>query len=714
MSVVSTHTVAPGTGLAPFFNAQSIVIIGASDDATKIGGRPVNLLRKHGFAGAIYPVNPKGGTIQDLPAYTSVLETPTTPELAIIAVPAALAPSALRECADKGVKGAIVLSSGFVEAGDEGARLQQELTQIARDRQIRVLGPNCLGALGVADKVVGSFSVALEAQLPQLGHVGIVSQSGNLGSFTMQSIVRKGLGISSFIATGNEADIDIADGIAALAADTQTRIILCCMETCRNGTRLTQALESARSAGKVVVVLKIGSTEQGQAAAASHTGALTGSNAVVEAALARAGALSVKSIEEMVDLAVALSVVPTSLLPVNDAVTLVAASGGFGVMMADAMVQAGLSLPDLAEQTRVRIREAVPVAGTRNPVDATAQMSSRPDILYKLLTALLEDESRSSLVLLLSLSLFNPRLSGVYQEALAQIRANYPDRLVVLIGQGPSDVTDAIQKAGVPIFGTIDAAAKGLAGMVRVGKALAQPTAVAAPIATSALPLDRTVFQNEFHAKAFLAKAGLSVPQEQVVQSAQAAAEAATVIGYPVVFKIASEDIPHKTEVGGVMLNIRNAQEALQAFDTLLTRVKAKAPAARIDGVLVAPMIGGGVEMITGVSRDAAFGPVIMVGMGGIYAEVLKDVAVQVAPVSQAEALQMIQSLKLYPLLQGVRGKSPADVQAMAATVARLSELAVNHAADIAEIDLNPVLVQDAGKGVIAVDALMVPTLQQA
>ena len=198
------------------------------------------------------------------------------------------------------------------------------------------------------------------------------------------------------------------------------------------------------------------------------------------------------------------------------------------------------------------------------------------------------------------------------------------------------------------------------------------------------------------------------------MQSAQAAAEAATVIGYPVVFKIASEDIPHKTEVGGVMLNIRNAQEALQAFDTLLTRVKAKAPAARIDGVLVAPMIGGGVEMITGVSRDAAFGPVIMVGMGGIYAEVLKDVAVQVAPVSQAEALQMIQSLKLYPLLQGVRGKSPADVQAMAATVARLSELAVNHAADIAEIDLNPVLVQDAGKGVIAVDALMVPTLQQA
>ncbi len=699
----------PGAGLDPFFNARSIVVIGASDDPTKIGGRPVHLLRKHGFAGAIYPVNPKGGSIQELPAYTSVLDTPQAPELAIIAVPAALAPSALRECADKGVKGAIVLSSGFVEAGAEGARLQQELADTARERHIRVLGPNCLGALGVADKVVGSFSVALEEKLPLAGHIGIVSQSGNLGSFTMQSIVRKGLGLSRFMATGNEADIDIADGIAALAADEQTRIILCCMETCRNGARFTQALEAARAAGKVVVVLKIGSTEQGQAAAASHTGALTGSNAVIEAALARAGALSVKSIEEMVDLAVALSVVPASLLPQNDAVTLVAASGGFGVMMADAMVEAGLHLPDLGEQTQNRIREAVPVAGTRNPVDATAQMSSRPDILYKLLTALLEDESRSSLVLLLSLSLFNPRLSGVYQEALAQIRANYPDRLVVLIGQGPAEVTEAIQKSGVPMFATIDAAAKGLAGMVRVGQALARPRAAAVVQPAAAQQLDQQVFQNEFHAKAFLAQSGISVPAEQVVQSAQAAAAAAEQIGFPVVFKIASEDIPHKTEVGGVLLNIRSREEALAAYDELLARVLAKAPQARIDGVLVAPMIGGGVEMITGVSRDAAFGPVVMVGMGGIYAEVLKDVAVQVAPVSQAEALRMIESLKLYPLLQGVRGKPPADVAAMADTVARLSQLAVAHADAIAEIDLNPVLVQEAGRGVIAVDALMVP-----
>lgn len=711
--MLQTTRLQPGAGLDPFFNARAIAVIGASDDPTKIGGRPVHLLKKHGFAGAVFPINPKGGSIQSLPAYTSVRDVPQVPELAIIAVPAAMAPAALSDCADKGVQAAIVLSSGFIEAGEEGAALQRQLSQIARERQIRVLGPNCLGAVGIEERVIGSFSVALEEKLPAAGHVGIVSQSGNLGSFTMQSVVRRGMGISRFMATGNEADVDIADGIAALARDSQTRIILCCMETCRDGSKLLQALEAARAAGKVVVVLKIGSTEQGQAAAASHTGALTGSNAVIEAALTRAGALTVQSIEDMVELTAALSVVPQPLLPRNRGVTLVAASGGFGVMMADAMVQAGLDLPELSDATRARIQEAVPVAGTRNPVDATAQMSSRPDILYKLLTALLEDASRSTLVLLLSLSLHNPRLSGVYQEALAQIRRDYPDRLIVLIGQGPADVTERIANAGIAIFPTIDAAARGLAGMVRLGQTLGQPpTAPAA--AQNWEALDAQVFRNEFHAKAFLARAGVPVTQEQVVQSADAAVAAAEQIGFPVVFKIVSPDIAHKTEVGGVELNIRSAAQAHTAHAQLLARVAERAPQAQIDGVLVAPMVGGGVEMITGISHDAAFGPVVMVGMGGIYAEVLKDVAVQVAPVTQAEALQMIASLKLYPLLQGVRGQPAADVKAMAATVARLSELALAYAGEIAEIDLNPVLVQPAGEGVIAVDALMVAAQPQA
>ena len=268
---------APGVGMDAFFTAASVAVVGASDDITKIGGRPVQLLRKYGYAGAIYPINPKGGMLQGLQAYASVLDTPTAPELAILAVPAAATLQAVRDCAERGVRGAIVLSTGFAEAGPEGAAVQAELVRVARTHGMRLLGPNCLGAVNVVDKLVGSFSVALEQSLPPAGQVGIVSQSGNIGSFTMRNMADRGLGVSRFIATGNEADVDVADGIAALAEDPATTIILCCMETCRHAGRLAQALDMARRRHKPVIVLKIGATAQGQAAAASHTGALTGS-----------------------------------------------------------------------------------------------------------------------------------------------------------------------------------------------------------------------------------------------------------------------------------------------------------------------------------------------------------------------------------------------------------------------------------------------------
>jgi len=251
---MATHTKRPGAGLGPFFHARSIAVVGASDDIIKIGGRPVYMLRKHDYAGAVYPVNPKGGTVQGLTAYASVRETPTAPELAILAVPAAATPAALRDCAARGVKAAIVLSSGFAELGAEGAAMQAELVDIARQHGMRILGPNCLGTVNVADRMIGSFSISLEEYMPPPGGVGIVSQSGNVGSHTMNTVARRGLGVSQFMATGNEADIDVADGIAALAEDEATRIILCCMETCRHGERLVAALELARSRGKPVIV----------------------------------------------------------------------------------------------------------------------------------------------------------------------------------------------------------------------------------------------------------------------------------------------------------------------------------------------------------------------------------------------------------------------------------------------------------------------------
>ncbi len=699
---------APGVGMDAFFTAASVAVVGASDDITKIGGRPVQLLRKYGYAGAIYPINPKGGMLQGLQAYASVLDTPTAPELAILAVPAAATLQAVRDCAERGVRGAIVLSTGFAEAGPEGAAVQAELVRVARTHGMRLLGPNCLGAVNVVDKLVGSFSVALEQSLPPAGQVGIVSQSGNIGSFTMRNMADRGLGVSRFIATGNEADVDVADGIAALAEDPATTIILCCMETCRHAGRLAQALDMARRRHKPVIVLKIGATAQGQAAAASHTGALTGSDAVFDAVFRRHGVLRVRSFEELLDVGHAAVLLGAQRLPTTDAVTLVAASGGFGIMMADAMVQAGMTLPALGETTQALIREAVPAAGTNNPVDASAQMSARPDILLKMLTALQNDANGSTLVLLLALSLYNPRLRGVYLEALEKIRASHPHRLLVLISQGPPDAVAEIRALGIPVFPSIPAAATGLAGLVRLGQLTTLPTAAAYDGPRDAV--DPAVFRNEFHAKKALAAAGISVPREEIVGSADDAVRSARATGYPVVLKIALEDIAHKTEIGGVALNLHDDAAVREAFARLMANARQHAPQARLDGVLVAPMVHGGVELIAGVSRDPVFGPVVMVGLGGIHAEVLKDVAVQVAPVSEDEALRMIRSLRMFALLDGARGQPKADVAAAARTVARLSEFACRHATDVAEIDMNPILVRPEGEGVLVLDALMVPT----
>ncbi|PPA72589.1 6-carboxyhexanoate--CoA ligase [Achromobacter spanius] len=726
-----------GAGLTPFFKAGSIAVVGASDDVTKIGGRPVQMLIKHGYAGAVYPINPKGGVIQGLAGYASVRDTPCAPELAILAVPAAATPAALRDCAARGTKAAIVLSAGFTEAGPAGAALQAELVAIAREYGMRVLGPNCLGAVNVADRLIGSFSIALEEHMPPAGHAGIVSQSGNVGSHTMQSVARRGMGVSRFMATGNEADVDVADGIAALADDPDTHIILCCMETCRDADKLISALRLARQRGKPVIVLKIGSTEKGQQAAASHTGALTGSDAVIDAVFRRHGVLRVRSVEALIDVGHAASMLMPNRLPRNDAVTLVAASGGFGIMMADAMSEAGMTLPALAPLTQQRIHDAVPTASTGNPVDASAQMSSRPDILGKMLTALLEDPSDSSLVLFMSLSLYNTRLRGIYLEALAQVCISHPQRLLMIISQGPADAIEQINALGIPVFGSIDAAATGLAGLARLGQLrarggadraagsgytattpLAEPDGASiaaidnAPPAPS--PIDPVVFKNEFHAKQALGQAGIDVPREVIAIDADAAVRAADSIGYPVVLKIASEDVAHKTEAGGVALDVADAQAVREAHARILANVARHAPGARIDGVLVAPMLRGGTEMIAGVSQDPVFGPIVMVGMGGIYAEVLNDVAVQTAPVTEDEALAMIRSLKMFPILDGARGRPKADVQAAARSVARLSEFAYRHRDDIADIDMNPILVRPEGQGVVVLDALMIPRATRA
>ncbi|WP_447774299.1 acetate--CoA ligase family protein [Variovorax boronicumulans] len=695
-----------GRGMDALFEPRSIAIFGASDDVTKIGGRPLQFLQKYGYAGGIYPINRKAGLVQSLPGYATLDDVPEVPELAVIAVPPAGVLDAVKDCARRGVKAAVILSAGFSEMGEEGSRLQAQIGDVARATGLRVVGPNCLGAIGVPDKSIATFSVALESSFPVAGPVGIVSQSGNLGSFTLRLAGERGLGVSRMLTTGNECDVDIADAIASLATDPGTRVILCCMETCRDGAKLTQAMAMAREAGKPLVVLKVGVSEAGSEAAASHTGALACSDAVFDAVLRNGGAIRVPSIEQLLEVGHALSVVGPARVPGGHRVAVLTASGGFGVLLADAASAQGLALPKLAAQTQERILSVVPFASPSNPVDMTAQVSSRPEVLAQMLDAVARDASCDALILQSANAFHVPRLRDVFLAALEQVRKDHPSRLILLCARAPQEVRATLNAMGFPVVEGIDAACATVAALLRFG---ARDAARAAAPAIERVPLAAQAFATEASAKAVLAEAGLPVLREAIAATRDEALAVARAMGFPLVLKIVSPDIAHKTEVGGVFVGVRSEAQLLEEYDQLLARVAQKAPAARIAGVLVAQMVQGGVELILGTKKDPMFGPMVMVGLGGIFAEIFKDVALQPAPVDEAQATAMLQSLKAFPLLDGARGRPKADVTAAAKAIVALSRFAVRHADSVSEIDINPLVVLDQGRGAHALDALLVP-----
>ncbi|WP_109467198.1 acetate--CoA ligase family protein [Albibacillus kandeliae] len=694
-----------GRGLDQIFRPRSIAVIGASTDPRKTGGRPVSLLKKHGYAGQILPVNPKGGMIQDLPGYTGVAELPEVPDLALIAVPGTGALAAAKECAARGVPAAIVLSAGFAEMGPAGATAQAELRDVADRTGMRVLGPNCLGTVSVPERAIGTFSVALETEMPAEGPVAIVSQSGNVGSLAMKMLGRSGAGISRFLASGNECDVDLADAIAWCAGDDATRVILCCMETCRDAGRLTEALEVARAAGKPVIVLKMGASDAGQAAALSHTGGLAGSDRVFDAVFAKHGAVRVHSLELLVQLGSAVAALGDRRVSAAPSVSVITASGGFGIMMADAADARGIALNRTGTPAQDRIRAVLPLSSPVNPVDATAQMSANPETFEELLSAVCADEANEVVCVMMAMGLDVPRLRDVYLGALRRVRESHPDKVIVACVASPDDALRTLNEMGILTFPTIDMMMEGVAGLGRMSvPATSGTTAVIA-----AEPLDRTAVANEAGAKRALGAAGIRFPEEVIATSADAAGEAAERMAAPVAMKILSADIQHKSDIGGVVLGVTGRAAAAAAYDRIIAAAADHAPKARIEGVLVAPMITGGTELILGTTTDPIFGPVVMVGLGGIFAEVFRDTALRTAPVTRDEAHAMLRELKAFALLDGARGRAPADVEAVAGAIVALSEFAVRHAADVAEIDINPLLVRDAGQGAIALDALIVP-----
>ncbi len=687
------------------FRPRSVAVMGASSDAKKIGGRPIFYLKHYDFAGDIYPINPNYDEIQGVKAYKALADVPGDVDLALIALPSAMVEDAVTACADKGVKATVIFSSGYAETGEEGEAAQERLLEIARASGMRIMGPNCMGLAGFDARMIMTFGFSMETMPPELGPIGIISQSGAYGAVAYYESRDRQLGVSLWATTGNESDIGLSEILMYYAADDAIKVILLYMEGCKDGPGFMAGLEAARAAGKPVIVTKVGASDIGAEAALSHTASITGSDVVFDTVVAKYGAHRTYSLDEFYDLGYACST--TRRFPNGNRVGLLTISGGVGVLMSDVASRLGLEVPKLTEAAQARIREIIPYAGTRNPVDITGQTLNDPSLLAKCLDVLIEEDICDIVVIYMAMSTQSPALADIFMQVFRDIRAKHPDVPIVAGVYAEGERRRELEELGYIVVREPTRAVNVAASLLRFGRHFAATAPEAPPpLAKPVVIPTRTL--NEVTAKQLLSEAGIPTVSETLAISPVEAVAAVTAIGGPAALKLVSPDILHKSEIGGVMLNV-DAADASSAYDALVQRGRRHKSDATIEGVVVAPMISAGIETILGVKRDPVFGPVVVFGLGGVFVEVLQDVTRRLAPFGVTEAHEMIREVKGYPLLEGVRGGEVGDIQALAEALSRLSVLAHENQDRIDSIDINPFLVLPAGKGALAVDALIVP-----
>ena len=696
----------PDSSLTRLFNPRSIAIVGASATPGKIGAMPVSLLRHHGYDGRILPINPRAESIQGLPAAPDLAALDGEADLVILAVPAVLAAQALEQARPGQVGGAVVFTSGFSETGAAGVAMQEQLCAIARERGIRLLGPNCLGYMNIRRNIYATFSPAPANGTVAPGGIGMVSQSGAFGAYAYCMARDRGLGLSHWISTGNEADVDVADCIEWLAREADTRVIMTYMEGGRAGAKLRRALSAAREAGKPVVVTKIGRTQAGAQAAASHTAALAGDDAVYDALFRQYGAVRARTIEEFFNLGYALDT--WKQLPQGKRLGIFTISGGVGALMADDAQDAGLSLPEPAAHAQARLLERVPFASGRNPVDVTGQVVSEPGLLLATAEDMLADGRYDALAVFLAAAGSSEALWPTFETFAREMRARRPDVPLAISALFAPERRRELEKLGTLVFTDPSAAIRTIGAVAGLAAQLDADPDQAIPSAQTTAPL--LASYNEVQAMDVLRQAGLPVPDCTLAADADAASRAAAGMGGPVVLKVVSPDILHKSDVGGVKLGLSGDDAVRGAHAAILDSVRTHRPDARIDGVLVAPMAKKGVECIAGVHCDPVFGPVVMFGLGGVFVEVLKDVSFRLAPFGRQQALSMIREIKGYALLQGARGTPPCDIEALADALVALSRFAYARRNDFSSVEINPLLALPQGSGALALDAVLIPT----
>ncbi|UWU76369.1 acetate--CoA ligase family protein [Bradyrhizobium huanghuaihaiense] len=682
---------------------RSIAIIGASADPSKTSGRPVSYLRKHGFAGAIYPVNPKVAEIGGLKCYADVASLPDVPDVGIVLLGAERAHIAVRELSERGTAAAIVLASGFTETGAEGAARQQQLMQAAGS--MRLLGPNTIGLVNLTDNIVLSASGALAMDHFPAGPIGLVSQSGGILGAVLSRAAARGVGLSKLVSTSNEADLELADFIDFLADDGATRVIALYIEAIRNPSRFREAVLRARRAGKPVVAFKIGRSEAGAKAAVSHTGALAGSDRMYDALFRQLGVIRAKTFEDLLDIPAALS---AGRKLSGRRVAILTSTGGAGTIVSDSLGIAGFATPAPDAETAAQLRSLQSGSHAmldRNPIDVTLA-GLQPDLLRAAIRILFASPSYDALVVIAgSSAVGSPALLA---DAIHDCLPLSDKPVIAYVSPYAPDVVSVLTRQGVPAYTSAESCAAALDGLLQAG--LPEQVQTSGSTKTG---VDISEFPagslDEAQAKALFACFGVSIAAEKVVATPQEAEQAARDFGGRVVLKILSREIAHKSDVGGVAVNL--TAETIGGRLAAMADEVALRTGKRPDQFLVQEMISSGVEIILGMHRDP-LGVAILLGMGGVAAELFKDTTMRLLPpqggLSLAEARAMARDLVTWPLLDGFRGRPKCDVEALAAAVVDFSRMVAQLGDRLVEAEINPVFVLPAGQGVKAADGLVV------
>ncbi len=687
--------------LDQFFHPQSIAVIGASNHDGKVGNDVMRNLNLN-FSGQIYPVNPHDSEVLGYKSYNTIKSLPRAADLAIIVIPAAVVPQAVKECGQKGIKNIVIISAGFKEVGAEGVKLEQQLADLKNRFGLRILGPNCLGYITALPQINASFA----NEFPETGNIAFISQSGALGTAILDMAAAQKIGLSYFVSLGNKCDIDEIDMLEYLATDKNTKVILLYLENISDGPRFIEVAKKVTHK-KPVIVLKSGKTARGMKAVSSHTGSLAGAAEVYSAAFKQAGVIEVEDVEDFEAVAELMSY---QECPKGNRVAVLTNAGGPGILVTDLLPRYGLELAAFSVETAAKLKAGLPpAASVGNPVDIIGDALA--DRYAYAFGQIVKDKNVDSIIVVLT----PQKMTQIAATAEAIGKQNAQTRKpVILCFMGEKSIVPhyaLFKKYLLPQVNFPLTTVRALSVMTAYAAARNQAEKISKkkPLAAALVRKARVFLKqpsNEQSSRNILSLFGLPLHNAGLAKNFIEAKRIAAKIGYPLAVKVVSEQILHKSDVGGVVVDVKNEVELEKAISKIASNVHKGARSAKIDGYLIGEMVLG-TQLIVGLKRDDQFGPVIMLGLGGIYTEVFKDVVFRIAPVGAAEAQKMLSELKIYPIIKGARGQKPLDESALVDLIVKLSDLSLA-LPEIKEIDLNPVVVLERGRGVKIVDARMV------